>query len=108
VGEVEGVSLDESGETVTAQVFVQDPYHQFVRENTRFWQSSGLDLEISAQGLRVDTQSLVSLMIGGIAFGILDGDMIKAPAEPNAQFRLYSNFAAAQKRQYEETGRFLL
>jgi paraquat-inducible protein B len=108
VGEVEGVSLDETGETVTAQVFVQDPYHQFVRENSRFWQSSGLDLEINAQGLRVDTQSLVSLMIGGIEFGTLDGDMMKAPAEANAQFRLYDNYSAAQKRQYEETGRYLL
>ena len=108
VGEVEGVSLDDAGETVTVQVFVQAPYQQFVRQNTRFWQSSGLDLEINAQGLRVDTQSLVSLMIGGIEFGTLDGDMMKAPAEANAQFRLYDNYSAAQKRQYEETGRYLL
>ena len=108
VGEVEGISLDEAGETVMVQVFVEAPYHRFVRQNTRFWQSSGLDLELSAQGLRMDTQSLVSLMIGGLAFGILDGDTLQEPAEENLQFRLYDNYAEAQKRQYEKTGRYLL
>lgn len=108
VGKVEGVLLDDAGETVTVQVFVQAPYHRFVRQNTRFWKSSGLDLEINAQGLRLDTQSLVSLMIGGVTFGVLEGDLLEDPAEANAQFRLYDNFAAAQKRQYEKTGRYLL
>jgi paraquat-inducible protein B len=108
VGEVEGVSLDETGDMVMVQVFVEAPYHRFVRLNSRFWQSSGLDLELNAQGFRVDTETLVSLMIGGVAFGVLDGDMQQAPAEENAQFRLYDNYAAAQKRQYEKTGRYLL
>jgi paraquat-inducible protein B len=108
VGEVEGVSLDDTGETVMVQVFVEDPYHQFVRQNTRFWLSSGLELEISAQGVRMDTESLVSLMIGGIAFGVLDGDIMKESADAYSEFRLYDNYAEAQKRQYEKTGRYLL
>ncbi len=108
VGEVEGVSLDETGETVTVQVFIQAPYQKFVHRNTRFWQASGLDLELSAQGLRVDTQSLVSLMVGGIAFGIPDGDMSQPAADADAQFRLYENYSQAQKRQYDKTERYLL
>jgi paraquat-inducible protein B len=108
VGEVEGVSLDDAGETITVQVFVQAPYHQFVRENSRFWQTSGLDFEMSADGLRVDTESLVSLLVGGIAFGVLDGDMTQGPARENARYRLYETYAEAQKRQYGKTSRCML
>ncbi len=105
VGEVDGFSLDEDGETVDIQIFIQAPYHQYVRRNSRFWQSSGLDLELSAQGLRVDTQSVVSLMIGGIAFGALEGVGPEETAGENTQFRLFDNYSAAQKMRYESTGR---
>jgi paraquat-inducible protein B len=108
VGEVDGFSLDEGGETVDIQIFIQAPYHKFVYTNSRFWQSSGLDFELSAQGLRVDTESVMSLVIGGIAFGTFDGGSPGEPAEENAQFRLYDNYSSAQKIRYEKTGRCLL
>lgn len=108
VGEVDGFSLDETGETIHIQVFIQAPYHSLVRQNSRFWQSSGLDLELSAQGLRIDTQSMVSLMIGGVAFGSFEGEGTEGQAAEGAEFRLYSDQSAARKKSYEKTGRFLL
>ena len=44
------------------------PYDQYVTPNTRFWQASGIDVSLSASGLSVQTQSLLSILIGGIAF----------------------------------------
>jgi paraquat-inducible protein B len=50
------------------QVFVNAPYDRFVSAETRFWNASGLDVSLGADGVDVRTQSLVSLLIGGVAF----------------------------------------
>ncbi len=68
VGQVIDFEMDEHGDDIEISIFIDAPYDQFVRENSRFWLSSGLDLQLTASGLRVDTQSMVSLMIGGLAF----------------------------------------
>jgi len=68
VGQVIDYEMDENGDDIDISIFIDTPYDQFVRKNSRFWISSGLDLQLTANGLRVDTQSMVSLMIGGIAF----------------------------------------
>ena len=59
VGQVISYQLDEDGQAVTVKVFVHDPHHQLVRKNTRFWNASGLDVAIGAEGIRVDTESFV-------------------------------------------------
>jgi paraquat-inducible protein B len=79
VGRVVSYQLDEDGQAVTVKVFVHDPHHELVRKNTRFWNASGLDIAISAEGIRVDTESFVTLMIGGIAF---DTPVNMEPGEP--------------------------
>ena len=69
-GQVMGYSLDPAGKSVTVKIFINAPYHNHVRTNTRFWEVSGVNVDLSAQGVRVNTESLVSMMIGGIAFGV--------------------------------------
>src|SRR5262245_27201976 len=60
-GQVTGVELDRDGVKVT--VFINAPYDQHVDTNTRFWHSSGVDVSVDASGIRVDTQSLASILI---------------------------------------------
>ena len=68
VGQVASYVLDKDGKSFTLKVFVRAPYDQYVTANTRFWQASGIDVSLSASGLSVQTQSLLSILIGGIAF----------------------------------------
>ena len=68
VGEVASYTLDKDGKFLTVKIFVQAPYDQYVNPNTRFWQASGVDVSLTASGLSVQTQSLLSILIGGIAF----------------------------------------
>src|SRR5262245_32837318 len=68
VGEVASYRLDEDGRSLSVKVFVNAPYDQYVNPNTRFWHASGIDVSLSASGLSVQTQSVVSILIGGIAF----------------------------------------
>jgi len=67
VGEVASYVLDPDGRALSVKVFVRAPYDQYVTPNTRFWQASGVDVSLSADGLHVQTQSVLSVLIGGIA-----------------------------------------
>ena len=68
VGQVASYALDPDGKDLTVKVFVQAPYDQYVNPDTRFWHASGIDVSLSASGLTVQTQSVLSILIGGIAF----------------------------------------
>ncbi len=97
VGEVIATELDRDGKGVTVRVFVRAPYDQFVTTDTRFWNASGLDVSLSAGGLQVQTESVVALLIGGIAFEAPSRDVPAPPAEPGAAFPLFGTRAAAMK-----------
>lgn len=95
VGQVASYALDNDGKHLSVTVFVQAPYDQYVNPNTRFWQASGIDLSLSANGLSVQTQSALSILIGGIAFETAPAEQIVPAAEANTVFTLFSNRADA-------------
>ncbi|MEN9902941.1 MAG: hypothetical protein RL651_1605 [Pseudomonadota bacterium] len=68
VGEVVAYDLDKDGKGVSIDVFVHAPYDKYVRSNTRFWNASGIDVSVGAAGINVQTESLISVLAGGIAF----------------------------------------
>lgn len=68
VGRIASYGLDDDGKGVTVQIFVDAPYDRFVSAETRFWNASGIDIALGATGLKVNTQSLATVVAGGIAF----------------------------------------
>ena len=95
VGEVAAYSLDKDGQLFTVKIFVKAPYDQYVASNTRFWQASGIDMQLSANGLNVQTQSLLSILIGGIAFETPANGPVLPAADENSVFILFVNRAQA-------------
>lgn len=91
VGQVASYALDNDGKDLTVKVFVRAPYDQYVNPNTRFWHASGIDVSLSASGLTVQTQSVLSILIGGIAFETAATALVLPPSDENAVFNLYSN-----------------
>ena len=91
VGQVSSYALDKDGKNLTVKVFIRAPYDQYVNSDTRFWHASGIDVSLSASGLSVQTQSVLSILIGGIAFETAPSVLIRPPAEENTVFRLFSN-----------------
>jgi paraquat-inducible protein B len=107
-GQVVSHHLDEDGQNVTLKVFVNAPYHKLVRENTRFWNAGGLDVALDASGIRVNTESFVSLMIGGIAF---DTPRNLEPGEPVQEgniFHLYDSREDIKEAAYVVKNKYLL
>jgi paraquat-inducible protein B len=68
VGQVEGYALDGNGRHVNIYAFVRAPYDSLVRDDTRFWDASAIDVSAGPQGIRVRLNSLQQLVTGAIAF----------------------------------------
>jgi paraquat-inducible protein B len=96
VGQVIGYQLDSTGHYVNIQIFVDAPNDKFVTSDTHFWNASGVDFTLNADGLKVRTQSLISMAVGGIAFGQKDGDKPSPPAKADMTFPLYGSQTAAE------------
>jgi len=108
VGLVEEVKLNEDGESITVRIFVKAPYDQWVNKTTKFWNASGVDFSMSADGIKMNSQSLVSILIGGIAFesSTLSTDI--TPAENNSTFKLFANREDSLKKDYHTGFEYVL
>ncbi|MFQ1061373.1 PqiB family protein [Bordetella trematum] len=95
VGQVVGYALSDDGEAVNIEIFIDAPNDRFVTKGARFWNASGVDLSINAEGLQVQTQSMVAVMLGGIAFANVV-ERNTEPADSNSRFLLYDGEDAAK------------
>jgi len=101
VGQVVDYDFDETAEAVLFKVFISDPFHKKVTDNTRFWNASGVDFSMDATGIKMDTQSLVSIMLGGVAFDLPEHAQPGEEAEEDKDFLLYENRDASNEVTYD-------
>lgn len=95
VGRVASYELDKDGRGVTFKIFVDGPYDQFVTRSSRFWNASGLDVSLGANGLKVNTQSLAAVLAGGVAFQDPAGPHDASRAAEGNSYRLFEDKATA-------------
>ena len=108
VGQVVGYQLAEDGQAVSIKIFVNTPYHKYVTKNTRFWNASGVDVSIDAKGIKLNTESLVTLLVGGIAFDVPSYLDSGGPAVEGQVFSLYDSYTASQEKSYPVKSYFIL
>lgn len=97
VGQVVGFSLDPHGSGVVVNVFVNAPFDRYVGTNTRWWHASGVDLRLDSNGLKLNTQSLATVVVGGLAFQSPLGQDAGQQAADKAVFRLASDESDAMR-----------
>lgn len=107
VGQVTAFDLDEDGKSITIRIFVNAPYDKFVGINTRFWHASGFDMQINASGFTLNTQSLATVVLGGLSFQAPDENP-GPPAKENTAYALAESQAEALKEQDGEAAIVLL
>lgn len=100
VGQVEHYVLGKAGQHVDINVFINSPYNQYVNTNTRFWNAGGIDVTMDANGLKVNSQSLVSILTGGIAFDNPVSIKAEKIADNNNIFKLFNNRQDAMEATY--------
>ncbi|KJJ99573.1 MULTISPECIES: PqiB family protein [Pseudomonas] len=96
VGKVKSYRLAEDQGTVEIKVFIEPAYTSLVRKHTRFWNASGISIDANLSGVKVRSESLASIVAGGIAFATPEHRKDSPPTDPNLPFRLYEDFDDAQ------------
>ena len=108
VGQVVSYDLASDGKSVEIHVFIKAPYDKYVHNGTRFWKASGLDVVVDANGLDIRTESIVSLLVGGLAFDAAPFITDTALAPDDAVFTLYTDRASAMKAPEAIAHRYVL
>ena len=108
VGRVTQSRLDADGRSVIVGVFVESPYDHFVVRDTRFWHASGVDVSLGAEGVRVSTESVATILAGGLAFETPEGSRDTTPAPSGTKFRLAESRLDAMKSPNEKPDMYVM
>jgi paraquat-inducible protein B len=100
VGRVETEDFDVEMQAMRYRVFVEAPYDDLVTTSTRFWSVSGVSFTAGADGIKVSTGSLETLLIGGLEFGLPEDVGPGISVEEGTQFDLYESYAEVNERPY--------
>ena len=88
--------------------FIKEPFDSLIKGNTRFWNVSGMDISLGADGLNVRTESLQSIVLGGIAFETqatleqANGDV------ENLVFTLHDDYSSIREGSYTKKIKFMM
>lgn len=108
VGEI--LSFDPPGldGIVTLRAFIRSPYESYVRDGSRFWNTSGVRLAFGPDGLNLEVESLRAVLAGGVAFDTPPRDREAPPAPDRAEFTLYTSVEDAIAATSENRLEFLV
>ena len=102
VGQVLDYALADDDQSLDIKAFIRAPHHQLVYAGSRFWNASGFQVSMSAEGVRFGTESVQSLLAGGIAFDTPSSAEVGEPSPENTVFVLHDNFESVTEAGFTE------
>ncbi|MDH2999946.1 hypothetical protein A1D23_07575 [Chelonobacter oris] len=94
VGSISDYRFLPDQQKVEIDLVIHKPYSHLVKKDSRFWNSSGLQTDISLSGISVDMESITSLIIGGVSFDSPDDSPSAVSGE---SYTLYQDEKSAQR-----------
>ncbi len=107
-GEILGHELANDRKSVYIYAFIKDPFDQLVRGNTRFWNVSGMELSMGADGFKVKSESIASMIFGGIAFETPESLELGSEDIDNLIYTLYENYDSIRELGFTRKVNFVL
>ena len=107
-GEVLGHELATDRRSVLIYAFVKSPFDQLLRGNTRFWNVSGVDVTLNSEGLSVRTESMQSIIFGGIAFQTPEDAEPVKPDLSDVVFTLFRTRKDIAEKSFTKRVRFVM
>jgi paraquat-inducible protein B len=68
VGQVVSVGLNDDATNVDIVANVEKRYQPLLRESSKFWKTSGVDVDFGIRGFHLSTESLAAIAKGGVSF----------------------------------------
>ncbi|NMH64203.1 MlaD family protein [Shewanella salipaludis] len=78
----------EGSQRILISAFIQEQFTHLVKKDSHFWNVSGVQIDASLAGVKVTTESLASILAGGISF---DSNEQGLEAENGDSFPLYDS-----------------
>jgi len=108
VGQVIGYDLALDRKSVDIRIFMESPYDGFVTPDTRFWEASGIRASMDSGGISVQTESMLSILVGGVLFETPPSEPLGKPAPEKTVFTLFDSREAAMAPSMSESERYAL
>jgi len=96
VGNIEAYKLNEESDKIEFKAFIKPEFAHLVKKHSHFYNASGLNITGGLSGLKIKTESLTSLIKGGIAFYTPDLVKESLNSENNDRFKLYDDYDDAK------------
>ena len=108
VGQFEDIYFNFEERVVYYNAFIKAPYHQLITSNTKFWDVSGLQLDLNADGISVKTGNFETMLTNGATFGIPKGMSIGEKIGERSYFDIYESYEAADDERYRRSIEFVV
>jgi paraquat-inducible protein B len=97
VGEISAITFGPQAETIRTDILIYDEYTSFVRQDSLFWNVSGVEIDASLSHFNVNLSTIKSVLAGGIAFtNPQQGAAVESePAREGTSFTLYESYPKA-------------
>ena len=101
VGRVESTTFNTERQQARYDIFIDAPFHELINSATRFWDISGVNVNVSTSGIQVNTGSMETILLGGLSFGTPPGVAAGKPVADGAEFTLYGSYNDILENPYE-------
>ncbi|HCH63964.1 MAG TPA: hypothetical protein DFR83_14255 [Deltaproteobacteria bacterium] len=108
-GKIEDVQFDPERRRTRYDAFIVQPYDRLITENTRFWFNSGVAVDVSADGARLEFGTLETIASGGVSFGVPEGQELGPRITVDyVSFEVYPHEGAIYERIYAQALEYIL
>lgn len=108
VGRIEYVHFNTVERQTFYNAFIEEPYDRLITSNTRFWFANGIAFNLSADGIQIQMDSVESLIEGGVAFDVPQGQPVGERITERRIFTIYAHQNAINERVYEQSIDYML
>lgn len=108
VGSIESVYFNIDERIVYYDAFIKAPYHKLLTTNVKFWRLSGLQVDITSEGISARMDSIESMIRGGLAFDVADNVPSGEPISQRAYFTVYADKKLAFQPHYQYSANIVI
>ena len=108
IGQIETATFDWKNQAMQYGIFIKAPYENLITLNSIFWVNSGIEIDLSADGININTGSLSKLLKGGISVGLPEQQAPGDLAQDGHSFSLSQSYKQALEERFYDFDYYLI
>ncbi|WP_166113902.1 intermembrane transport protein PqiB [Pseudoalteromonas sp. Z9A5] len=108
IGQIETATFDWENQAMKYGIFIKEPYQNLITLNSIFWVNAGIEIDLSADGININTGSLSKLLKGGISVGLPEQQAPGDIADDGYSFSLSQSYKEALEERFYDFDYYLI